>query len=255
MVKDIYSKLDSDRFGYKIGKIDETFFDGITVDDAIQYFKENDFECIFSRIDYSRLDLIHSLENRGFNLMDTQYTLRNSFRDYKGNLLFKPTDRTDGYTFRNYKESETDQIVDIARNSFNGYGHYSADLRLNPQDCLEAYVDWTYNACTNPKVADKVFVAMKGDEVAGYIAYKKFEKENKTYAAGVLGAVNPSHRGKRLFPDIDIAGLEWGLKEGFDWEEHNVLLDNIAVFKAHMRVGFKPQEFMVTLHGWMDTVK
>ena len=91
--------------------------------------------------------------------------------------------------------------------------------------------------------------------IAGYIAYKKFTKETKTYAAGVLGAVNPKHRGNRLFPDIDIAGLEWGIRENMDWQEHNVLLDNFAVFKAHMSVGFKPQEFMFTLHGWMDEIK
>ncbi len=32
----IYSKIDSDRFGYKIGKIDETFFNDKTIDEAIQ---------------------------------------------------------------------------------------------------------------------------------------------------------------------------------------------------------------------------
>jgi hypothetical protein len=185
----------------------------------MQYFKENDYECIFSRIDYSRLDLINMLEQRGFTIKDMQYTLRNSFKNYKGELLFKPTNRTDGYMFREAWESETDQIV------------------------------------INKNVADKIFIAEKNSEVAGYIAYKKFTKENLTYAAGVLGAVNPKHRGNRLFPDIDIAGLEWGIKENMNWQEHNILLNNFAVFKAHMSVGFKPHDFMVTLHGWMDEVK
>lgn len=252
---DIYSKIDSDRFGYKIGKIDESFFNDKSIDEALQYFKENDYECIFSRIDHSRLDLINKLEQCGFTVKDMQYTLRNSFRNYKGELLFKPTNRLDGYTFEEAQESETDQILDIAKNSFKGYGHYSTDNRLNPQDCLDAYVEWTYSSCTNKNVADKIFVAKKNSEVAGYIAYKKFTKGNSTYAAGVLGAVNPKHRGNRLFPDIDIAGLEWGIKENMDWQEHNVLLDNFAVFKAHMSVGYKPHEFMVTLHGWMDEIK
>lgn len=254
MVKDIYSKLDSKRFGIKVGKIDESFFTD-SIWDANRYFKDNNYDLIFARIDWSRLDLINGLEKSGFVIKDSQYTLRNTFKDWEGNFLFNPTNRYDGYTFREYDKSETDQIVDITKNSFNGYGHYSTDSRLNPQDCLDAYVDWAYNACTNPKVADKVFVAEKDNEIAGYIAYKKFTKEDKNYAAGVLGAVNPKHRGNRLFPDIDIAGLEWGIRENMDWHEHNVLLDNFAVFKAHMSVGFKPQEFMVTLHGWMDEIK
>ena len=231
----IYSKIDSDRFGYKIGKINESFFDDKSIDEAIHYFKENNYECIFSRIDHSRLDLINGLEQRGFTTKDVQYTLRNSFKNYKGELLFKPTSRTDGYVFREALKSETDQIVDIAKNSFSGYGHYSTDSRLNQQDCLDAYVDWTYNSCINNNVADKIFVAEKNSEVAG--------------------AVNPKHRGNRLFPDIDIAGLEWGIEENMNWHEHNVLLDNFAVFKAHMSVGFKPHEFMITLHGWMDEIK
>lgn len=252
---DIHSKIDSDRFGYKIGKINESFFNDKSIDKAIQYFKENNYECIFSRIDHSRLDLINGLEQRGFTTKDVQYTLRNSFKNYKGELLFKPTSRTDGYVFREALESETDQIVDIAKNSFSDYGHYSTDSRLNQQDCLDAYVDWTYNSCINNNVADKIFVAEKNNEVAGYIAYKKFIKGDLTYAAGVLGAVNPKHRGNGLFSDIDIAGLEWGMKENMNWHEHNVLIDNFASMKAHMNVGFKPHESMTTLHGWMDEIK
>jgi hypothetical protein len=252
---DIYSEINSKRFGYKIGKIDETFFDDFQVDDSIKYFKENNFELIFARIDYSRLDLINKLEQIGFTLKDTQCTLRNTFKDRNGNYVFNKTNRTDGYVIREFKDSDTEMIVDITKQSFNNYGHYGADNRLNPQDGLDAYVDWAYNSCINKNVATKIFVAEKDDDVAGYIAYKTFIEGDKTYAAGVIGGVNPNHRRKGLFPDIDIAALEWGIENKFDWEEHNVLMDNFAVFKSHMSVGFRPQKFMVTLHGWVDEIK
>lgn len=251
----IHSKIDSDRFGLKIGKIDDAFFNDIDIEDSIEYFKEFKYDLIFARINFSNIELINSLEKCGFTLKDTQCTLRNTFIDWQGKPVFNKVERTDGYEIRGFKPSDTEQIVDITRQSFINYGHYGADVRLDPVDSLNAYSDWAYNSCINENVATKIFVASKDGDVAGYIAYKKFIEEDKTYAAGVIGAVNPLHRRKGLFPDIDIAALEWGVENKFDWEEHNVLMDNFAVFKSHMSVGFRPQKFMVTLHGWVDEIK
>lgn len=255
---EIYSKIDSDRFGIKVGKIRESFFDNKTVENGIDYFMRNGFDVIFARIDFSRLDIINGLEKYGFRLKDTQYTLYNILKDKMGNNLFDPSifpKRNDGYVIRKFKPSDTEMIVDLTRESFSNHGHYFTDTRLNPQDGLDAYADWAYNSCINKNIATKIFVAEKDGDVAGYIAYKEFSQENKKYAAGVIGAVSSEHRGKGLFPDIDIAALEWGVENGYEWEEHNVLCDNYAVFRSHLKVGFKPAKFMVTLHGWLDEIK
>lgn len=249
--KNPYSEILSNRFGVKIGKVDETFFSTVSVDEGIDLFTEEDFELIVARIDYSRTDLINQLEQRGFVLKDFQCTLRNPFKDRHGNLVFDKTERDDGYILREFKETDTDQIIDITRSSFANYGHYAANKGLSPEDSLDMYVDWAHNCCIDKEVATKIFVAEKGQDVAAYIAYKKFVDGDKTYAAGVIGAVNPKHRRKGLFPDVDIAALEWGIEKKFDWEEHNVLMDNFAVMKSHMSVGFRPQRSMVTLHGWV----
>ncbi len=251
---DIFSEIDSSRFGVKIGKITEGFFDNMIVEHGIDYFMKNQFKLIFARIDYSRLDIINALERYGFTLKDTQYILHHPIKDGNGNLLFKSIKRDDGYIIRESKPSDTEMIENITRMSFSNYGHYGMDNRLKPQDCLDAYCDWAYNSCVNKNVASKIFVAEKDNEVVGYIAYKEFTQDERKYAAGVIGAVSSEHRGKGLFLDIDVAALEWGVANGFDWEEHNVLGDNIAVFRSHLKVGFKPNKFMVTLHGWMDEI-
>jgi hypothetical protein len=245
----------SNRFGVKIGKVDESFFDAISVNEGISSFREEKLDLVVARIDLTRLDLINQLEKRGFVTKDVQCTLRNVFKDRHGDLVFNKVEREDGYVLREFKESDVDGIVDIAKRSFIDYGHFAADKRLDSKDCLDAYVDWAYNSCVNEEVATKVFVATKEHEVAAFIAYKKFVDGGKTYAAGVLGGVNPDHRKKGLFPDIDITALEWGIENEFDWEEHNVLMDNFPVMKSHMSVGFRPQKSMVTLHGWLDEIR
>jgi len=250
----IYSEILSSRFGVKIGKIDESHLCISSLGESLDSFKEQKFDLVVARIDLTRLDLINQLEQRGFTTKDVQCTLRNVFKDRHGNLLFNKVEREDGYVLREFEESDVDGIVDIAKRSFVNYGHYAADRRLDSKACLDAYVDWAYNSCINKDVATKVFIAEKEHEVAAFIAYKRFDGD-KTYAAGVLGGVSPDHRKKGLFPDIDIVALEWGIENGFDWEEHNVLMDNFSVMKSHMSVGFRPQESMVTLHGWLDEVK
>ena len=70
-----------------------------------------------------------------------------------------------------------------------------------------------------------------------------------------MGAVNPKYRRLSIFRDITIAGLEWGIDNGFNWEEHNTLAYNFPVNKSFIKLGFKPEKFMITLHGWMDEIK
>ena len=248
---DIFSKIDSDRFGIKVGKITESFFDDKTVENGIDYFMGNDFDVIFARIDFSRLDIINALEKFGFSLKDSQSTLFFPLKNKTKADLPKKFSRFD---IREFKPSDIETFVNLTRVCFEGYGHYFADERLNHDDCLDTYGDWAYNSCTNPKVADKIFVADLDGEVIGYLSFKIYNENGKIYAAGGIGAVNPKYRSLGIFRDVTIAGLEWGIDCGFDWEEHNVLVDNFPVNKSFLKLGFKPEKFMVTLHGWMDEI-
>lgn len=249
---EIYSKIDSDRFGIKVGKITENFFDDKrSIVDGVKHFIENDFELILARIDFSRINIINGLEKCGFMIKDAQSTLIYPLKNNEIKIIPKK----DLFNVREFKISDIDALVNITLMSFNKYGHYSADERLNGKDCLDAYIDWVRNCCINEKVADKIFVAELNDEIIGYLSFKTNSIADKKYASGVVGAVNPDFRNKGVFRDIAIAGLEWGLENNFDWEEHNVLANNFPVNKSFTKIGFRPNKFMITLHGWMDEVK
>jgi len=249
---DIYSKIDSDRFGIRVGKVTEEFFFNKSIETAIQYFFQEKYDLIFARVDFKWIHFINELEKFGFTVKDAQSTL---FYDLKDKTKENLPKKFSQFDIREFKSTDTETFVKLARESFEGYGHYFADDKLKYNDCLDTYGDWAYNTCVNPKVADKIFVAELNGEIIGYLSFKIYNHDGKKYAAGGMGAVNPKYRSLGVFRDVTIAGLEWGIDNNLDWEEHNVLASNFPVNKSFIKLGFKPEKFVVTLHGWMDELK
>lgn len=248
---DIYSKLDTERFGIKIGKVNDTFFQKNGVENGISFFKKESYELVLARIKLGNIKLINQLENYGFNIKDIQHTYIYELKNFDMTKLPK---RDESYNIREYKKSDIDRLVELARICFNNYGHYFNNEKLNPEDCLDVYGDWAYNSCIDKNVSDKIFVSEKDGEIVGYLSFKTSHVRGITYASGGMGAVDPKHRGKGVFQDIVIKALEWGAEEGFSWEEHNTLIDNKSVNRAFTRVGFKPENIVATLHGWVDKI-
>lgn len=247
MVKNIYSKLDSNRFGYKIGKVDETFFSGSPlVYDGIRYFKDNNYDLIIARIKLNRPEIINGLTTHGFHMRDIQHT---QCFDLHNTPMPNPSGKA---LVREYKSSDLNRIVELTRLCFNNYGHYFADDILSKSDCLDAYGDWAYNTCAKPNVADKIFVAEIDDNVVGYLSFKNGVSDNGySYSAGGIGAVDPSYRNQEIFSDITKVALQWGFDEGMEWHEHNTLINNLPVNRVFTKIGFNPTNHVMTLHGWM----
>ena len=248
---DIYSGIDSKRFNIKVGKINNEFLNNKGINEGISYLLDNKYELVIARMGFDNIEIINQLESYGFGIKDAQQTYYYNLKDFNITKLPK---RDGSFIIRDFKVEDTSRMVKLARICFNNYGHYFANKRLKKNDCLDAYGDWAYNTCTNLNVADKILVAEKDGEVAGYLSFKTYDEGGKIYAAGGMGAVDPKHRGKGIFQDITIAGLEWGSEMGFHWEEHNVLINNDSVNSAFTRIGFKPSNVIITLHGWMDDI-
>lgn len=237
------SKIDTNRFGFKIGKTDGVEFKTT----SLNVFKKLGYKLIIARVNMEDMELVNLMEDIGFRIKDTQIT-------YKHNLLKFDTvkDFNPSVIVREFKESDIPILIQMAKDSFNNYGHYFNNNRLDKQKCLEVYADWAYNSCTNPEVADKILVACENDIPLGYLSFKIFNYEEKKYAAGGMGAVNPSQRGKNIFPKILKAGLDWSLDMGLDWCEHNVITSNFPVNRSMNKLGFKPFAPVATMHCWLD---
>lgn len=247
---EIYSKIDSERFGIKVGKVTEQNFNNVgVVDNIINYFDDN-YDLILAKINVDNIKLINELEKYNFRIKDVQSTLYYKINNYCDTRIGEKS-----FNIREFNSKDTDILVELGIQSFDNYGHYFSDERLDNKDCLAVYGDWVYNCCINKEVADKIFVAEENGEIIGFLSFKTKLLENKKYAAGVIGAVSLKHRNKGVFQDIVRRGLVWGQENDYQWEEHNVLINNFPVNKSFLNLGFKPNNTFTTLHCWIDELK
>lgn len=247
--KKIFSELDTDRFGIKVGKSsDDDFSNPETMDNL----KQLGFELLITRVDFNNIKLVNKLESNGFRVKDSQITY---YRQISDSLNSEIKLEDNHYQIREFKVTDTSELMKIAVECFDGYGHYFANDRLDKNNCRDVYGDWTYNSCTNPNVADKIFVVEFENKPIGFLSFKIYENDGKRYAAGGMGAVSTKHRGQSLFPKLVLKGLEWGKEIGLDWEEHNVIVNNKPVNRSFTKMGFKPDNVVVTMHCWLDEIK
>ncbi len=232
------SKIDSDRFGFKVAKTDGEIFRNLSTEKVVKL--TDDYGLVIARVNLEDIELINKLESIGFRLKDTQITYKHNLKNH----ISKPT----SLKLRDFKKSDIPILVQMAKDSFNNYGHYFKNNKLDKERCLEVYEDWAYNTCTKKEVADKIIVACKNDKPIGYLSFKIYEEGSLKYAAGGMGAVDPLHRGKSVFPSILQAGLNWSKSKGLDWCEHNVIVNNFPVNRSMNKAGFKPYNPVATMH-------
>lgn len=238
------SKIDTERFGFKIAKFDNA--ESLTLR-TLNDVKNQGVKLIISRVNAKNVDDINKLENIGFQIKDIQTI----YRYFLCDINFKEYTKNQSLTVRCLKIEDINILISISEEAFKGYGHYFADRILNPDKCIEIYKDWTLRSCTNKKVADKVFVAEIDNQIAGFLSFKILDSSEGKYAAGGIGAVKKEFRNQDVFRGLARYGLLWGQRLNLVWEEHNVLITNFSVNNSFSQIGFKVFKSFITLHKWL----
>jgi len=236
------NKIDSERFGFRVAKFTNNIENPDSVMDEL---KKISTKLIIARIDFKNIKLINQLEKIGFQYKDAQVTF--SFNLNRELPAYEQND----FLLTTYDKKYLSQIIKITKSSFNNYGHYFADDKLNKEKCLEIYIDWIKRCCENEEVADNLIVAEKNGEAIGYLALKTYHLEKEHFIAGVIGAVSPDYRKIGVFQAINIESIHLSKKLGANRVENNVLVTNFPVMKSFTSLSYTIIRSEITMHCWL----
>jgi ribosomal protein S18 acetylase RimI-like enzyme len=232
----VESKLDTNRFGFRVAKLHvEEMSD-------IDYQKLEEFSLVIARVKTSNIHLINELERKGFTLKDSQFTMKRHLRDYSHKT------KSSEIIIRELKPADIEDLLRITVESFDGYGHYFANKELDRSKVREIYSDWAYRSFNGDNPTDKILVAEFKTRPVGFLSFHIVYGISSKFTMGGIGAVDSTFRGKGIFPELLDKGLEWSKKIDAEWCEHNVLTTNFSVIRSMLKKGFSPMNAITTLH-------
>lgn len=238
----LHSEMDSDRFGFAVGKAFAVT--AATLSSVLAASRRESLRLLLARCPAHDWDTVHALEANGFLLMDTLVYLRRS--------LVEPLPKAPGnMRIRSAKAEDVSQIEEIARDAFADYeSHYRTDLRLDRCKVAEIYPSWARRATLDRTVAEVTLVAEVEGRVAGFGAMKAV---GNGALDAVLYAVSPTFRRRGVFHELLCASLAWGATSGFSVIDYSTQITNVAAQKSVVRLGFVPDRGFYTFHRWFDS--
>ena len=209
------------------------------VGEIIRRIAERDGDFLLCKAPPSDTTIIHALESNGFLLMDTllNFVFDCRTRGLNGGLPQVP----EGFVLRLATSSDVELLVELAHASFaNHFGRFHADPRIGHGTAMTIYEEWIRSCASG--WADSIVVAMHGDRIAGYSAWKKPSALDQRHGIRLghfsIGAVHPDFFGRGLFTALTRAGMEQ-LRSSTDWIEAPTHIDNYAVQRGFLRLGWR----------------
>ena len=195
--------------------------------------------------------IIHALESNGYFLMDTLldfvFDHRNPSVEKEKRVL--PTN----FAVRLATLEDVDMLVEIAHASFaQHFGRFHADPRIGRASATKIYEEWI-RSCANGW-ADWILVAVHGNRMAGYSAWKEPSALDRRHGIRLghfsIGAVHPDFFGRGLFTALTREGMEQ-LRSSTDWIEAPTHIDNHAVQRGFLRLGWRIVGAQHSFHKWL----
>jgi ribosomal protein S18 acetylase RimI-like enzyme len=219
--------------------------------EVLRRVADRDADFLLCRAIPSDTATIHALESNGFLLMDT---LLNFMFDCRAHGSNRPQQHVpEGFVLRLATTSDIESLAEVAHSSFAGhFGRFHADPRIGHAAATRIYQEWI-RSCANGW-ADWIVVAMHGDRIAGYSAWKKPAQLDQRHGIRLghfsIAAVHPDFSGRGLFTALTRAGMEQ-LFSSADWIEAPTHIDNYAVQRGFLRLGWRIAGAQHSFHKWL----
>lgn len=192
---------------------------------------------------------IHALESNNFLLMDSVLDFVCDCRKAPPKGASLPT----GVALRLATPADADGLVQTARASFaEHFGRFHSDPRIGRTSAIRIYEEWI-RSCVNGW-ADWVFIATHRDQIAGYSAWKRVSPLDARHGLRLghysIGSVHPAFFGHGIFTALTHAGMS-ELSKWAEWIEGPTHIENIAVQRGYLRLGWKNAGAKHSFHKWL----
>ena len=206
---------------------------------------------LLCKISASNPVAIHALESNNFLLMD-------SVLDFVCDCQKTPAEGPPlptGVAIRLASPADADALAQTARTSFaEHFGRFHSDPRIGRTSAIRIYEEWI-RSCVKGW-ADWVFVATRGDEIAGYSAWKKISALDARHGLRLghysIGSVHPAFFGHGIFTALTRAGMT-ELSSSAEWIEGPTHIENIAVQRGYLRLGWRIAGARHSFHKWLKS--
>jgi GNAT superfamily N-acetyltransferase len=239
----LISDLDSNRFGFRIGRANVSNADECEL--VFAACKDEAVRMLIVRCKTDDFHSIHRLESSGAKLMDTLVYYRRNLRKSA-----VPEELVEN-TIRPIQDSDIPEIQKLVGEIFRDYpGHYHADPRLDRTKSDEGYVEWAAKMCMSRDSAHEVLVAENSSGgLAGFATMRLNETDE---GEGVLFGVHPSFEGRGLYWSFMVHAMNWCRNHGAARMVVSTQITNTAVQKVWARLGFEVVRSFYTFHLWFD---
>ncbi|HEU0275016.1 MAG TPA: hypothetical protein VFQ83_10850 [Candidatus Udaeobacter sp.] len=223
------------------------------VAEIVRRVADRDADFLLCKAIASDTAVIHALESHGFLLMDT--LLNFVFDCRAGGSNGRQQQTPEGFTLRLATTSDIESLAAVAHASFaDHFGRFHADPRIGHDAATRIYQEWI-RSCVNGW-ADWIVVAVHGDRIAGYSAWKKPSALDARHGIRLghysVGAVHPDFFGRGLFTALTRAGME-ELRSSANWIEAPTHIDNHAVQRGFLRLGWRIAGAQHSFHKWLKS--
>lgn len=195
--------------------------------------------------------LIEALETNGFLRADTLLDFICDCQKVRAQKTALQV--PEGFTLRLAVATDLAPLAETARAAFaQHFGRFHADPRIGQTAATRIYEEWIRSCAQG--WADWVYVAMDGESVAGYSAWKKPSLLDARYGVRLghysIGAVHPDFAGRGLFEALTRAGMAQ-LSGSTDWIEGPTHIENHAVQRGYRRLGWEEVGAHHSFHRWL----
>jgi hypothetical protein len=226
---------------------------GLLLDQAINWAISNGIEFLLCKTYTDDIFSIHSLESKGFLLMDSLLDYIYDFSRYSLEQVVQPS-IPEGYTIRPSRENDEKELIFIARESFQShFGRFHADERIPKQLATQVYEEWVNSSIHG--YADWIRVAEIRGRIAGFSIWKKPSqlelKLNIQVGHYSLCGIHPDYHRKGLFSILTYDGMKLfnGLASCIEGPTH---INNYPVQRGYDKLDWKISDARHSFHKWLS---